>query len=347
MHKIILGIDEVGRGPYAGPLVIGACILPQPHSDHPWINDLTDSKKLSEKKRKELYEKVKQFSSASATGWVSSQELDKIGLSMALRLATRRAVTKIRATKTPFTEIIIDGISNFLVDTALENYVTTLKKADFLIKEVSAASIIAKVERDLYMKKLAKKYPEYGFEKHVGYGTAYHQKAMEKFGLTPEHRRSFTPVKKLESIKRDKNIEDQSKKVTDRIGLSSRQDNFSSEQNEKTHVDLSTKQIGDNGESKIVSYLEDYGHEIIARNYKTKLFEIDIISKKDHKIFFTEVKTRKNSNHGTPKEMIDQRKLTKMQFAANSYIKMHKITDDFKLAVGTVEGEAISWFELD
>ena len=198
MQKVILGIDEVGRGPYAGPLVIGACILPHPYADYPWIDELTDSKKLSEKKRLELYQIIKNAAAASATGWVSSCELDQIGMSAALKLATRRAVSRIRATKVPFTEIVIDGISNFLADTTLESYVTTMKKADLLIKEVSAASIIAKVERDLYMKQLAELYPEYGFEKHVGYGTAHHQAAMEKFGLTPEHRRSFTPVKKLD-----------------------------------------------------------------------------------------------------------------------------------------------------
>lgn len=308
MQKVILGIDEVGRGPYAGPLVIGACILPHPYADYPWIDELTDSKKLSEKKRLELYQIIKTAAAASATGWVSSRELDQIGMSAALKLATRRAVSRIRATKVPFTEIIIDGISNFLADTTLESYVTTMKKADLLIKEVSAASIIAKVERDLYMKQLAELYPEYGFEKHVGYGTAHHQATMEKFGLTPEHRRSFTPVKKL---------------------------------------DKTTKQIGDAGESKIVDLLEAAGHQIVARNYRTKFFEIDIISEKAGQFFFTEVKTRKNDTHGTPAAMIDRKKLEKMAFAARAYMKLNQNTKDFKLAVGTVNGEGLDWFELD
>ena len=247
MQKRILGIDEVGRGPYAGPLVIGACILPENRDENPWIEELNDSKKLSEKKREELYGIIKK-NATSATGWVTSKELDEVGMSEALRLATRRAVEKIQKEKVPFNEIIIDGISNFLKDTALEKYVTTMKKADFLIKEVSAASIVAKVERDNYMKELAKKYPGYGFEKHVGYGTAAHQKAMEELGLMPEHRRSFAPVKNLEKT---------------------------------------TKEIGDNGEEKIAKFLEKSGHKILARNYKTKFFEIDIISEKNEKIYFT------------------------------------------------------------
>ena len=308
MEKVILGIDEVGRGPYAGPLVIGACILPKNREENPWILELNDSKKLSEKKREKLYAIIKERAPASATGWVSAAELDEFGISEALRLATRRAVEKIRETKVPFNEIVIDGISNFLVGTSLEKYVTTMKKADFLIKEVSAASIVAKVERDNYMKKLAEKYPGYGFEKHVGYGTAAHQKAMEELGLTPEHRRSFGPVGKLAKT---------------------------------------TKEIGDDGEEKIAKFLKSNGHEIIARNFKTKFYEIDIASKKDQTIYFTEVKTRKNRAHGTPAEMIDKRKLEKMEFAAEMFMKTKKLSEKFLLAVGTVEGVKLDWFILD
>ncbi len=305
MEKIILGIDEVGRGPYAGPLVIGACILPKNREDNPWIDELNDSKKLSEKKRESLYKIIKE-NATSATGWVAANELDEIGISEALKLATRRAVLKIQEEKVPFNEIIIDGISNFLVGTKLEKYVTTMKKADFLIKEVSAASIVAKVERDNYMKELAKKYPGYGFEKHVGYGTAAHQKAMEELGLTPEHRRSFGPVGKIAKT---------------------------------------TKEIGDDGEEKIAKFLIKNGHEIIFRNYKTKYYEIDIISKKENTIYFTEVKTRKNRSHGSPAEMIDKKKLEKMEFAAEMFMKNKK--EKYLLAVGTVEGEKLDWFILD
>jgi len=308
MEKIILGIDEVGRGPYAGPLVIGACILPTDRDNHPWIAELNDSKKLSEKKREKLYKIIKENAPASATGWVSAEELDKIGISEALKLATRRAVEKIRETKVPFTEVVIDGMSNFLRGTTLEKYATTMKKADLLIKEVSAASIIAKVERDNYMKELSKKYPGYSFEKHVGYGTAAHQKAMETLGLTPEHRRSFGPVGKLAKT---------------------------------------TKTIGDDGEEKIANFLIENGHTILVRNYKKKMYEIDIVSEKDNEIFFTEVKTRKNSSHGSPKDFVDLKKLGKMKLGATCFIKDHKINKKFTLAVGTVEGKKLDWFKLD
>ena len=193
----ILGIDEVGRGPWAGPLVIGACILPE--EKPAWVAELTDSKKLTAKKRAELNDVILREAPATGLGWVSSQEIDKIGLAAALRLATRRAVEAVQKTKVPFNEIIIDGTVNFLQGTAFEKYVTVLKKADFLIKEVSAASIIAKVARDNYMIELAKKYPEYSFDKHVGYGTAAHKKSLETYGICPEHRLSFKPIIELEN----------------------------------------------------------------------------------------------------------------------------------------------------
>lgn len=347
MQKIILGIDEVGRGPYAGPLVIGACILPTDRKTNPWISKLNDSKKLSEKKREELYKIIKEHTT-SATGWVTSAELDKIGMSEALRLATRRAVEKIREEKVPFTEIIIDGISNFLVGTSLEKYVTTMKKADFLVKEVSAASIVAKVERDNYMKELAKKYPGYGFEKHVGYGTAAHQKAMETLGLTPEHRRSFSPVAKLAAS-------EFSPQSSSNLQTSFNPRNPSDSQSSSASRRPSTKQIGDAGEQKIADFLVSRGHEIIARNYKTRTFEIDIVSKLGNKIYFTEVKTRKSKSHGSPADFIDKKKLEKMKFAATSFMKNKKLNSSFVLAAGLIECDfcnrakdgQIGWFELD
>lgn len=314
---MILGIDEVGRGPYAGPLVVGACILGdwQNSENAEWIEKLTDSKKLSAKRREELYVLIKEKALATATGWVSSAEIDEVGLSEALRLATKRAVEQIQKTKVPFSEIIIDGTMNFLVGTKLEKYVSTLKKGDFLVKEISAASILAKVERDKYMAELDAVYPEYDFGKHVGYGTAAHQKAMEEFGLTPEHRRSFRPVREIAEGK------------------------------------TTTKQLGDRGEQVVVDYLEAYGHEIVARNYKTKLFEVDIISRKNEVLYFTEVKYRSDHDFGEALDFIDKKKQQKMRLAVEGFMATHPGYADFRptLAVAAV-GEDFKleeWFELD
>ena len=243
----ILGIDEVGRGPWAGPLVVGACVLGDAK-----IDGLTDSKKLTTKKREKLDILIREQASFGL-GWVSAEELDKIGLIAALRKATRDAVKQI---KVPYHEIIIDGTINFLSDTKLSSYVQTIPKADFLVPEVSAASIIAKVARDNYMIKLAERFPNYGFEKHVGYGTAAHREALEKYGPCEEHRHSFKPIAELSN-----NIKS-----------------------------------GHEGEEIAAKYLITLGHAIIERNWKTKWCEIDIISEKDGVLFFSEVKNRKSNN---------------------------------------------------
>ncbi|MDR1032389.1 MAG: ribonuclease HII, partial [Candidatus Nomurabacteria bacterium] len=181
----ILGVDEVGRGAWAGPLVVGAVVLAGP------VDGLADSKLLTKKRREELNKVILSSGAAVGLGWVPASEIDEIGLGAALRLATRRAVEQIEA---PYHEIIIDGTVNFLADTAKGKYVTTLKKADQLIAAVSAASIVAKVARDAYMVELDSQHSGYGFANHVGYGTAAHRAALAKLGPCAEHRLSFRPV---------------------------------------------------------------------------------------------------------------------------------------------------------
>jgi ribonuclease HII len=269
--KKLLGIDEVGRGPWAGPLVVGACVLREP------IVGLNDSKKLTAKRREKLAAEIHE-KAYCGLGWVSAAELDKLGLSAALRKACREAVKAVQAQKPEFNEIIIDGTINFLSDTPLGKFVSVLPKADALVPEVSAASIIAKVARDNYMIKLAEKYPNYGFEKHVGYGTALHRAALKKYGPCEEHRQSFRPIAELAH-----NVE-----------------------------------AGRKGEDAAAKHLEGLGHKILARNWKTKWCEIDIVSEKDDVLYFTEVKYRKD---GSGLDAITPTKQKQMRFAAEMYLK--------------------------
>lgn len=313
-----LGIDEVGRGPLAGPLVVGAVILPE--EEREWYKELKDSKKLSAKKREKLSDMI-MAEAAAGLGWVSNIELDEMGISEALRLATRRAVKAVQKFHAPFSQIVIDGKVNFLKDTPLEEYVSVMIKADDLIREVSAASIVAKVARDKYMCGLAGKYSEYGFEKHMGYGTVFHRKAIEEFGICPEHRRSFEPCKSLTGFDKEKNV-----------------------------VKNTTK-IGVRGEEAVCEYLVRQGHEIIIRNYKTYFYEIDIVSVKDKMIYFTEVKYRKNADFGGGLMAINTKKQKQMRYAAESFLKTKL---EFKnlnpiLAVADVAGEDFrvkDWFVL-
>lgn len=318
----ILGIDEVGRGPLAGPLVVGAVILPDEKPG--WVDELRDSKKLSAKKREALNEIILKNAPATGLGWLSPGEIDKIGISEALKLATRRAVEKARSSHAPFSQIVIDGKVNFLKGAKLEKYVSTLAKADDLIKEVSAASIIAKVARDAYMVELAEKYPAYGFETNVGYGTKKHLAAIYEHGICPEHRKSFEPIKSL-------------------LGY---------EPPFKSNVVKNTTKIGSEAEEKVAEFLVSKGHKIIARNFKTKYYEIDIISTSHDRIYFTEVKYRKTDIAGGGLMAIDKKKQEKMKFAAKCYLAQRPdILDNFipALAAAEVAGEkleVLDWFDV-
>lgn len=174
----MIGIDEVGRGAWAGPLLVCAARLHQP------ILGLKDSKLLSAKKRQNLADQIVKIADIGY-GWVTACELDGIGLAEALRLATERALIAIRPR--PNEEIIIDGTINF----APQFGAKTLIKADQTVPAVSAASIVAKVARDAHMTTLDSTYPAYGFVAHKGYGTAAHLKAISINGLCDEHRKSF------------------------------------------------------------------------------------------------------------------------------------------------------------
>ncbi len=179
-----IGIDEVGRGPWAGPVVACAVVLNKP------IDGLRDSKKLSQKKREALDEIIRKNSSFGL-GWVNAEELDTVGLTEAVRLAMHRAVEDCGITAD---EIIIDGNYNFLPQLAGSRAEI---KAEDKYAEVAAASIIAKVARDRFMVKQGRKYPQYGFEKHMGYGTKLHAEALIQYGATGLHRKSFKPVKRI------------------------------------------------------------------------------------------------------------------------------------------------------
>lgn len=182
---MIVGIDEVGRGCMAGPLVAGAVLFDRPRP----VRGLKDSKKLTREQRMILDIKIRQKAVAFGIGWVMPDELDAVGLTQAVRLAMERALAKIEA---DYERVIIDGNYNFLKHVEKTE---TLIKADDLIPAVSAASILAKVARDNWMIAAAKSYPGYGFDSHVGYCTSAHRAAVAELGACDLHRRSFAPVR--------------------------------------------------------------------------------------------------------------------------------------------------------
>ena len=183
-HHSVVGVDEVGRGCWAGPLVAGAVILHSP------IDDIRDSKKLSKLQRERLAAHI-QTEAVCGLGWVSPRELDQVGMTAGVRLAFERALAELTV---DYDELIIDGSFNFFPDDPRAKAVI---KADNSVPAVSAASIIAKVARDRNMAEAAKTHSGYGFERHVGYGTALHLAALQKLGVCELHRRSFAPVRRI------------------------------------------------------------------------------------------------------------------------------------------------------
>ena len=184
---MLIGIDEVGRGAWAGPLLVVAC------ATHGVAQvELKDSKLLSKRQREALIPALKS-AFRFGEGWVNPDEIDKIGLTEAMRLGVTRALGGLKAdTKT---KIIMDGTINYC-DLSFSNVVCEAK-ADAKYPVVSAASIYAKVLRDQKMTELSLEYPDYGFEGHVGYGTEKHSEALKKFGVSKIHRLSYKPVKEV------------------------------------------------------------------------------------------------------------------------------------------------------
>jgi ribonuclease HII len=181
----IAGIDEVGRGPLAGPVVTAAVILPEDF----YIPGLNDSKKLSEAKRERFYDEIKEKAIAIGVGIVSPQVIDEINIYQATKQAMLDAVANLSCT----TEyLLIDAMK---LPTPIPQ--TSIIKGDAKSISISAASIIAKVTRDRMMKELGEKYPAYGFEQHMGYGTKQHLEAIEAHGVLEEHRKSVAPIKDM------------------------------------------------------------------------------------------------------------------------------------------------------
>mgnify|MGYP005789970049 FL=1 len=189
--KSIAGIDEAGRGPLAGPVVVACAIMPRDSM----IEGVNDSKKVSEKKREKLYDQIVEESIAYGVGIISQEEIDRInilnatkeGLTMAIKEMEKNLYERNRGFTKPEI-ILVDALTK--IDTDHIPY-RSIIKGDSKSYSIAAASIIAKVTRDRIMRQWAEVYPMYGFEKHKGYGTAAHITAIKEYGLCPLHRRSF------------------------------------------------------------------------------------------------------------------------------------------------------------
>lgn len=180
---LLAGVDEAGRGPLAGPVMAAAVILDELQP----IVGLTDSKKLTAKRREALFDEIRAKALCFCVAQASVEEIDRLNILQATMLAMQRAVEGLRL-KPSLVQVDGNRLPRLTVQAE------AIVKGDLLVPAISAASILAKVTRDRWCETFAQSYPDYGFGAHKGYGTALHLQALARYGATPEHRRSFAPV---------------------------------------------------------------------------------------------------------------------------------------------------------
>lgn len=177
---VLAGMDEVGRGPLAGPVVVACVVMPP----EPLIEYVNDSKKVTEKRREVVYERILETCIEAKTAWVDAETIDRINILEATKLAFSMAFAKM---ETPITDVLIDALQGLNISARQHSVI----HGDALSYSIAAASIVAKVERDRYMIEQDALYPMYGFAKNKGYGTKQHMDAISEYGICPLHRKSF------------------------------------------------------------------------------------------------------------------------------------------------------------
>ena len=287
---LIAGVDEAGRGPLAGPVVAAAVILPNYYD----LKGLDDSKKLTPKKRSQLFVEIQHQATAIGVGVVAAAEIDKTNILQATHQAMKMALGRLKPKPD---QAVIDGH-------ALPTQIIPNKgviKGDQTVDVIKAASIIAKVTRDNMMEQYDIIFPAYGFRKHKGYGTREHMDKLRLNKACVIHRKSFKPVASAMPT----------------LSWLRKEDG-----------------IGQWGEQTAAVYLLERGYEIVAMNVHCDPYgEIDIIAEKDGIIIFVEVKTYSKKQLGTPAQNIDQNKLKKLEAAIHKYVVDMKVKKDIFLDV--------------
>jgi len=188
-YRLIAGVDEVGRGPLAGPVVAAAVILPQ----DAFLPGINDSKKLTEQKREEFFQQITDIAISIGIGIIPADVIDDVNIYQATKQAMKKALLGLSEKPD---HLLVDAM-----EIPIDIPQTSIIKGDAKSVSIASSSIIAKVTRDRLMVRLGHEYPQYGFEKHMGYGTAHHLDALKKYGITSEHRRSYSPIRQLIEVK--------------------------------------------------------------------------------------------------------------------------------------------------
>ncbi len=274
--RLVAGIDEAGRGPLAGPVVAAAVILDPQRP----IEGLRDSKKLTAKRRANLHDEIFALAQAVGVGLSQRREIDRINILGGTMAAMQRAVDNLPQQPD---HLQIDGQHITLNHPSQE----TIIEGDDQVPAISAASIVAKVTRDRIMAEYHKVYPQYGFDRHKGYGTKAHLAALAEHGACPIHRQSFRPVR--EHLPRWAAVKGR-------------------------------KELGRLGEQLAATHLVEQGYSIVEMNYNVvHTGEIDIIASQGAMLVFCEVKSQGRGQWGEPEDQVDFRKRDRIMAAAQQY----------------------------
>lgn len=291
-YRVVAGVDEVGRGAWAGPLVACAAVLPV---ESPTLAEelagIRDSKRLTPARRVGFHQLISTVALSLGLGVVSSSRLDELGVVEATRLAMRRALDALSA---PPDYLLVDGFP--LAYKGLPHQ--GIPRGDDLSVSISAASIVAKVERDRMMVALDDVFPGFDFGRHKGYGTTRHREALDSLGPCPIHRMSYNPMKL--SLEGREESPDTSKRSDRRA------------------------RIGRLGEGIAAEHLERQGYVICQTNYRCEVGEMDIVALDGDCLVFTEVRTRSSRRFGSPEESITAAKRQKLVEVAQTYLLEHE-----------------------
>jgi len=291
-YRVVAGLDEVGRGAWAGPLVACAALLPV---ESPTLAEelagIRDSKRLTPTRRSQFHEQISTLALSLGLGVVSSSRLDELGVVAATRLAMTRALDSL---STSPDYLLVDGFP--LAYKGLPHQ--GIPGGDDLSMSISAASIVAKVERDRMMVALDDVFPGFEFGRHKGYGTARHREALDRLGPSPVHRMSYAPMK------------------------------FRLEGREQSPVESTRSdaraQLGRLGEGIAAEYLERQGYVICQTNYRCDVGEVDMVALDGDCLVFVEVRTRSSRKFGSPEESITAAKRQKLVEVAQTYLQEHE-----------------------
>ena len=187
--RYVLGVDEAGRGPLAGPVVVGAVLI---ENTKQVVENVRDSKKMTKKQRKKAFVEIQEKSTAFGIGIVDAKEIDRVGIKEAVKEAMILAVSEVEKKIKKKVDYIISDGAVYLLD---DHKMMSISRGDLNHYSIAAASVLAKVARDMIMEEYSKKYPNYGFERHMGYGTKMHLDAISKHGICDIHRKSYEPIK--------------------------------------------------------------------------------------------------------------------------------------------------------